>query len=48
MSYETLKKRYDDLKQANETLINENFKLYKQVKDLMKENNELKCKLQKT
>lgn len=48
MSYETLKKRYDDLKQANENLINENFKLYKQVKNLIKENNELKRKLQKS
>ena len=36
------------LKQANETLINKNFKLYKQVKDLIKENNELKGKLQKS
>lgn len=47
ISYETLQKRYKYLKQANENLINENFKLYKQVKDLIKENNELKRKLQK-
>ena len=48
MSYETHKKRYGDLKQANNNLINKNIKLYKQVKDLMKENNELKRKLQKS
>lgn len=48
MSYEILLKRFNKLKLANETLIDKNMELYKQVKELIKENNELKRKLQKS